>query len=597
MPRFGLESDSLESDSDLSLKQKRIDYIFDLVANDIINQEQKVEKKSKIVFTSKRNKFEDEDLILADIYILYDKIFSEFEYVQNTMKKDRAEYQNIGKYILTNLVEYLVNNKYFYYDGSSEVPSYGKSRLFKVFENYQNGYYDEFDQIISDLLNVMEFKDQYGNTDTLQNILQDKKTLARKSLEYMKTTGIGNTIGKTIRRISGKKFSFSRPELEFGNKRKMAEEGELGRELGRERGRELEREGERGRQMSKSPERKKKQKKFDPDLIVAELVKLAGFLREKEIYRIELNTLRKYKKEIDISLLKDKDFKNDLVSIQKNLFQELMKILSNDDILDGLNDNQIDKLYDLLDELIEMNEKFKFELPEELNQYIITEELDIRKDPFPNIYSMDSMYTPNEIDNGLHPREDPPLQTMNMSDTEYRSIVQQWAIDVGFEPIVPPNPQMEKTKSDTFKAKLLDSIPNTKTKLTTEEKKFLRKFNCSNTQDPITLEEIKRKNYMDPKWIFVQYEKGRRGECSEKKDLIEGSLRNVTFGPYPQRTRKYYKYPGKLGIWIDKKGVEAIPTSKIVKVVEIGKDKIGTSAGISSTHGAEEKIYTLKKVF
>ena len=118
-------------------------------------------------------------------------------------------------------------------------------------------------------------------------------------------------------------------------------------------------------------------------------------------------------------------------------------------------------------------------------------------------------------------------------------------------------------------------------------------FNCENDVDYISQEDITEKMFLNPGWIFIQNETNNRGTCYQKESLLGFMTTQVIFGPWPQRQHKFFKLPYP-NIYIDKRGLELIPTSKALKIVKTGVMRLGTYFGVSTTHDLEFSIYTLQ---
>lgn len=121
-------------------------------------------------------------------------------------------------------------------------------------------------------------------------------------------------------------------------------------------------------------------------------------------------------------------------------------------------------------------------------------------------------------------------------------------------------------------------------------------YNCSNPVDYITQEDITEKEFTKPGWIYLEHEgQTKEGTCYEKASLLSFLNSQVIFGEYPNRDVKYFKLPYP-PVYIDREGLELIPTSKAVKLVRTGTSKLGTYFGISTTHGVSFPVYTLVKL-
>jgi hypothetical protein len=268
--------------------------------------------------------------------------------------------------------------------------------------------------------------------------------------------------------------------------------------------------------------------------------------------------------------------------------KQVFDILLNDEEYNKLDNKEIEQL----DQRVE---KIK-EIPEELDKNVL---LDIVKGPVHKIKDKNSMYLDDEIDNAIRPRGQfiPNPPNLNPFSPEYHAQRQRWIIDndviVGGLPV---NGQAELNKKQKYKNTLLSSINTSKHVVPKDLRKVIDNLDCNNELDPITLEDITKKNWLEFKWIIVLDESGKFGDCFNKEDLIEGMLSNITFATYPLRNLIYYKEPLK-GVWIDSEGLETIPESKIVQLVYKGKAKVGTRFGVSRTHGENENVYTFRKLY
>jgi hypothetical protein len=211
----------------------------------------------------------------------------------------------------------------------------------------------------------------------------------------------------------------------------------------------------------------------------------------------------------------------------------------------------------------------------------------------------DTFYLEDEIDNAIHPR--PEFNSdLDPDDPEYLSQYQNYILEndvVTDERYIPLDGEKERNQKKLFQEELLSHIVSSKQKLIPSDlKKMILNLDCNNPINPITLEQITKKNYLELGWIIVLDESGTNGDCYDKKEYIESLLENVTFAPFPYRQEKFYKEPLK-GVWIDKRGLGLIPTSKIVQLRPIGKKVVGTRLGISRTHGSLEPVYTLDELY
>jgi hypothetical protein len=261
-----------------------------------------------------------------------------------------------------------------------------------------------------------------------------------------------------------------------------------------------------------------------------------------------------------------------------------------------LDENQFNKLSEIEVEILEKILLSNDFLPEEIKELF----LDLSNETL-NVKQNDTYYLDDEIDNVIHPRDEfvPNPPNLNMVHPEYISQFQQWVLDndvVLNERYLPEDGEKELDQKQKYESQLIDQITDIKQKIIPSKlRKIISEIDCNNLIDPITLEEVTKKNYLELKWIIVLNESGKVGDCYNKEELIQSMHANKTFAPFPEREHIFYKMPN--GIWIDEIGLKQIPKSKIVQLKYIGDKKIGTRFGISRTHGYNEKIYTLNKIF
>ena len=139
------------------------------------------------------------------------------------------------------------------------------------------------------------------------------------------------------------------------------------------------------------------------------------------------------------------------------------------------------------------------------------------------------------------------------------------------------------------------------------EEKLPFDVECINDSDYITMDyftrgkdEYREKN----KAIILSEGKGKDGNCFDRYSLIQfllsaryGHFLNMyMMGPFPRKENRYFKLPYP-SVWIDEKGlINLFKGWKILRLKKLRREKIGSELGISTTHGAEEDIYTLNKV-
>lgn len=275
-----------------------------------------------------------------------------------------------------------------------------------------------------------------------------------------------------------------------------------------------------------------------------------------------------------------------------------IKHLSQDELFELiLNDKKYSELNEVEIKLLEKRLMSLERIPDKIQELLLDLNDDNRE-----IIVDDTRYLDDEIDNAIRPRGEFVPDPTNLSevDPEYDNQFQNWVLDnnvVLDEVYIPEDPDAELELKDEFETKLMQNITSNKQKLIRPNlRKIISTLDCNNEVDPITLDTITKKNYLELKWIIILDESGKVGDCFNKEDLIRSMHENPTFGPYPSRDNKFYKEPLK-GVWVDEAGLKNIPKSKIVQLKQIGKEKIGTRFGISTIHGEEEKIYTLVKLF
>jgi hypothetical protein len=258
-----------------------------------------------------------------------------------------------------------------------------------------------------------------------------------------------------------------------------------------------------------------------------------------------------------------------------------------------------DKKYQQLSEVeIKMLEKVLMtinNLPEKIQDYLLDLSDDNRE-----IFTDDTFFLDDEIEQGIHPKvfvPNPP--DLDENSPQFVEQYLEWflANEVIPDNYIPNDPEDELEMKEDFQEELIENITPSKRKLMSSDlRKLIANLDCNNLIDPITLEKISKKNYLELRWIIVLDETGKVGDCYDKEQLINSMLANVTFGTYPDRDSKYYKETFK-GLWVDEDGIKKIPKSKIVQLKKVGEDKIGTRHGISRVHGVIENIYTLEKLY
>ena len=277
----------------------------------------------------------------------------------------------------------------------------------------------------------------------------------------------------------------------------------------------------------------------------------------------------------------------DFINFKKFSEDDLYNLILNDNIYQQLSEVEIKMLEKVL---MTINN-----LPKKIQDYLLDLSDDNRE-----IFTDDTFFLDDEIEQGIHPKvfvPNPPDLDQNSPQFVEQYIEWFSENDVISPNYIPDDPDDELEMKEDFQEELIENITPSKKKLMSRDlRKLIANLDCNNEIDPITLEKISKKNYLELRWIIVLDETGKVGDCYDKEQLINSMLANVTFGTYPDRDSKYYKEPFK-GLWVDEDGIKKIPKSKIVQLKKVGEDKIGTRLGISRTHGDISDIYTLKKLF
>lgn len=330
---------------------------------------------------------------------------------------------------------------------------------------------------------------------------------------------------------------------------------------------------------------------------------LKQFLDLDSLYHLFLNSNEETKKNIHLLLNQPFILEHQLLQLYQQCFHSFLVEYLNEkemflfDLVDRPELKYIQVKYDLIDHL---NEKVMKQLGLDPSLHIedVMDQLSSKQKKIALYWSENiEAYDASMIDRFVKEislEDMHPLLAVLGQDTSF-----QTCVDTKLNPLTSMiGPLLDLSdQAFTSKEELVMRIPRLRTKVIPSDlQSLISRLDCNNPIDPITLEEIQKKNYLQLKWIILLDESGSIGDCYDKESLIKAMINNVTFAPYPKRERKYYKEPLK-GVWIDEDALQIIPTAKIVQIQLKGKDKIGTMFGMSRTHGAIENIYTLKKLY
>jgi len=281
--------------------------------------------------------------------------------------------------------------------------------------------------------------------------------------------------------------------------------------------------------------------------------------------RISKRDLTQINKKLDLilDLIKDIEF----LSVDRDKISKNINIILNNKILQSsINQSNLKNLENIIDNFNDHH--INISIPDTLmHKYT-----DFFNDGRDN-YGVSSKYTSDEYTNQV-----------GLLDPQYYALPNL------------PNIIYDSNKMDElYLNKLSNDIKKIKfvpTSQINQKLSELQSHTCANLTDFISMEDISENEFINFGWIYIQNYNNESGFCFDKQELIKFMFDHKVFGTYPNRNKIYYQliYPN---VYVDVGGLEAIPTSKILKLVLIGSDNVGTYFGVGTTHGVKHNIYTL----